>query len=426
MMPGRLTSDPSLAALGLAIFTVAPTTLGVGVALTEACGGNRAMALLLTVGTNALAVFTMPPELRLLLPHGKAAAAEGGGADSPAALNMNVQVTDLLIKLAITVLVPFIIGKCVREVWPAAEKFVKNHRVLLSLTSTTALAFVVWQTLSAARDLLLAQRPGPVFAMMGLAVAMHLAYLLGNYLVVWFVLRAPLREAIAVVIMSSQKSAPVAVTTITFMTKDAAQQGLLSLPAIVGQLCQIFIGAALAKWLSAVVERNEQKEKAAAAAEAAAAGPGVADAAKDGSVAVSAAGELQLVVPVSPTSAAAACYMPGEGRDTNKSVAAGFENSAAVPGCLADSYGDPTYRLQGRPQGAISAEGPASASASASTSVLAGRGSAVLESRLPSGILADGNGGSSLPPVEAFPTPRTRMQTSSFQHIPRQTSRPIL
>ncbi|EFJ52598.1 hypothetical protein VOLCADRAFT_86859 [Volvox carteri f. nagariensis] len=260
--------DPWEFATGLAIFTVAPTTLGVGVALTEACGGNRAMALLLTVGTNALAVFTMPPELRLLLPPGHAG--KGSTAGGPAELKMDVQVTDLLIKLAITVLVPFILGKFAREAWPAAERFAKTYRVGLSLTSTTSLAFVVWQTLSAARDLLLAQRPGPVFAMMGLAVSMHLLYLLGNYLVVWFVLRAPLREAIAVVIMASQKSAPVAVTTITFMTRDAAQQGLLSLPAIVGQLCQIFIGAALAKWLARVVERSEKAEEEVAREEAAA------------------------------------------------------------------------------------------------------------------------------------------------------------
>ncbi len=53
--------------------------------------------------------------------------------------------------------------------------------------------------------------------------------------------------------MASQKSAPVAVTVIVFMTKDAAQQGLLSLPGIVGQMCQIFIGAALGKYLSRVV-----------------------------------------------------------------------------------------------------------------------------------------------------------------------------
>ncbi|GFR49826.1 hypothetical protein Agub_g11766, partial [Astrephomene gubernaculifera] len=112
--------EPRAFATGLAIFCVAPTTLGVGVALTTACGGNEVLALLLTVGTNALAVATMPPELRLLFPPREAAGGGGGGggggsaggdssgadegADAP--LNVDVQVTDLLVKLAISVLAP--------------------------------------------------------------------------------------------------------------------------------------------------------------------------------------------------------------------------------------------------------------------------------------------------------------------------------
>ncbi|PNH09242.1 putative sodium/metabolite cotransporter BASS4, chloroplastic [Tetrabaena socialis] len=92
--------------LRLTIFCVAPTTLGVGVALTSACGGNEAVALLLTVGTNMLAVLTMPPELRLLLPPSRRHV-EGGGSSGGGSVN----VADLLIKLLITVVAPVIIGK---------------------------------------------------------------------------------------------------------------------------------------------------------------------------------------------------------------------------------------------------------------------------------------------------------------------------
>ncbi len=55
----------------------------------------------------------------------------------------------------------------------------------------------------------------------------------------------PLPEAVAITIMASQKSAPVAVTTISYITSDTATQGLLSIPAVVGQLSQIFIGSLL-------------------------------------------------------------------------------------------------------------------------------------------------------------------------------------
>ncbi|PNW87393.1 hypothetical protein CHLRE_02g147450v5 [Chlamydomonas reinhardtii] len=300
--------------IGLTVFCVAPTTLGVGVALTVACGGNDAVALLLTVGTNALAVVTMPPELRLLLhgvqdpnpvtaspplppapsPLGAYSNGTGGSAWPPPppspppgsaedqSFNMAVSITDLLIKLAITVLVPFIIGKCLREAFPAVLHFVKSNRVPLSLFSTSCLAFVVWQTLSSARDLLLEQSAGPVLAMMGLSVGMHLVYLLFNYLVVWFLLRPPLKEAVAVVIMASQKSAPVAVTVIAYLVKSTQQQGLLALPAVVGQLAQIFIGSGLAAWLSGVVKRNDALEKAKAALAAAEAEAAAAEALEAG------------------------------------------------------------------------------------------------------------------------------------------------
>lgn len=268
----ELPLEPKEFATGLAVFSVAPTTLGVGVALTAACGGNQALALLLTVATNAAAVFTMPPELQLLLPPSEAvdgtaaAASAAAAADIAAAVDtsaatgaVNVDVYDLLAKLAATVLIPFAIGKTAREALPSALAFAKSHRIALSLFSTSCLAFVVWQTLSACRDLLLEQQPGPLAAMVAAAVGMHLTYLAANYAVVWHVLRPPLREAIAVAIMASQKSAPVAVTVISYLSNHPAQQGLLAMPAVVGQLAQIFIGAGLASRLAKLATEDAGK-----------------------------------------------------------------------------------------------------------------------------------------------------------------------
>lgn len=63
-------------------------------------------------------------------------------------------------------------------------------------------------------------------------------------------------EAIAVVIVSSQKSAPVAVTLISYVTGDTVAQGLLALPAIVGQLTQIFIGSAISALVNKYVSSD--------------------------------------------------------------------------------------------------------------------------------------------------------------------------
>ena len=91
---------------------------------------------------------------------------------------------------------------------------------------------------------------------------MHLIYLVFNASVIKIlshpVVDLPLVDGIAVLIMSSQKSAPVAVTVISYLTADIIQQGLFAIPAIVGQIAQIFIGAALTKGFSFMVEHEQQ------------------------------------------------------------------------------------------------------------------------------------------------------------------------
>ena len=52
----QLPMEPKEFAVGLGIFCIVPTTLGVGVALTSASGGDQSLALLLTLTTNCLGI----------------------------------------------------------------------------------------------------------------------------------------------------------------------------------------------------------------------------------------------------------------------------------------------------------------------------------------------------------------------------------
>ncbi|KXZ41843.1 hypothetical protein GPECTOR_263g673 [Gonium pectorale] len=166
---------PPAFAVGLTIFCLVPTTLGIGVALVRSCRGNEAIALLLTVASNMLGVFTMPLYLRLLfLNH------DTGG------LKLNIDIPNLLVKLSLTILVPSVIGKAAREMFKPVEQFAKDYRTPLSLFSTSNLAFIVWQTLSGARDLLFEQRAAMIVSVIVLSAAIHLFYLLINhYIVKW-------------------------------------------------------------------------------------------------------------------------------------------------------------------------------------------------------------------------------------------------
>lgn len=64
----------------------------------------------------------------------------------------------------------------------------------------------------------------------------------------------PLPEMIATVVMGSQKSAPVAVTVIGYLDVTLSQAGLLTVPCVAGQICQIFIGSAMAPFLAKRME----------------------------------------------------------------------------------------------------------------------------------------------------------------------------
>lgn len=251
----RLPLRPHEFAVGLAIFCVVPTTLGVGVALTAAAKGNQALALALTVSTNLLGIATVPYLLRAVL------------SGTPSAAVVSVDPADLAIKLVFTVLVPTAVGVAARRASSRLTAWVAAHRTALSLFSHCNLVCIVWQTLSAASATLLRQRPGDVFIVIAIASALHLLMLAAMHVVVTYGLRLPPRERVAVVIMSAQKSAPVAVTVITYITRSGVQQGLLAIPALVGQLTQIFIGSALARNLAKQVQLAEEMQPGAPAEE---------------------------------------------------------------------------------------------------------------------------------------------------------------
>lgn len=52
-------------------------------------------------------------------------------------------------------------------------------------------------------------------------------------------LRLPAPENVATGLMAAQKSGPVSVAVIGYITSDVSQQGLLAIPAVLGQLVQV-------------------------------------------------------------------------------------------------------------------------------------------------------------------------------------------
>ncbi len=101
------------ASAGLTAFAVGPTTLAQGQTLVAQAGGNTALALMLLVLTNMLAVFTVPFLFKAVL---------SSKADS-----VQINSANLLINLVITILAPAIVGKasCKLLASPAQKMCIK-------------------------------------------------------------------------------------------------------------------------------------------------------------------------------------------------------------------------------------------------------------------------------------------------------------
>jgi solute carrier family 10 (sodium/bile acid cotransporter), member 7 len=170
-------------------------------------------------------------------------------------VSLNIDFWDIFVKLLISFLVPTLIGKALRELVPPVYGFQKKYKKVLSVTSNSMLALIIWQTLSSGRDIIVEATTGDMLLIIVSTALVHIFYLICNTLAV-VALRVPLPEAIAAVIMASQKSAPVAVTVITYMTSDTRTQGVIAVPCVIGQLIQIFIGQPIAHYLADVVARH--------------------------------------------------------------------------------------------------------------------------------------------------------------------------
>jgi sodium/bile acid cotransporter 7 len=128
---------------GLALFCCVPTTLTSGVTLVTGALGNSALALMLTVVTNVLGVFTVPFILNAVLE-----SAPGGGGGGGGESEMTKTAAQLLVKLVISIIIPMAVGKAVRETFAAGQRATARFKVELGLANNSCLIAIVWMSIS--------------------------------------------------------------------------------------------------------------------------------------------------------------------------------------------------------------------------------------------------------------------------------------
>ncbi|EPS60823.1 hypothetical protein M569_13979, partial [Genlisea aurea] len=218
---------------GLAIFCCMPTTLSSGIALTRFAGGNSALALAMTVISNLLGILIVPFSISKLI-------ACGVGVSFPT--------EPLLRSLMTTLLFPLILGKVLREIFPALAHTVDANRRPLAVISAILLSFVPWIQISRSRSILLTVKPATFVVAVIMGGFLH-AILLGFNSSVIPALRlvtggskSPFGQdenISALVLVASQKTLPVMVAVVEQLGGALGSSGLLILPCVAVHLTQV-------------------------------------------------------------------------------------------------------------------------------------------------------------------------------------------
>ena len=239
---------------GLSLFCCVPTTLTSGVTLVRNAKGNVALALMLTVTTNLIGVFTVPFYFNAVVSAGPSLGATG------ATSGMASNAVKLLVKLIFTILIPICCGKIARETFAAVARFATTYKAELTLVNNSCLIVIVWMSISGSAKQLIDTNVGTIFAVIFAAVLIHVVFLGINYAATRALgLSGP--ERVASVMMSSQKTLPVAMTVIAYLPENTfGSRGLIAIPCIVCHITQLFMDAPLAARLAAAANLPLREE----------------------------------------------------------------------------------------------------------------------------------------------------------------------
>lgn len=246
----RLPLHPPELAFGLTVFCCMPTTLSSAISLTQTVGGNTALALLLTVSSNLLGIFTMPFVLCQLL-----------GASGSA---VTIEPGPLLSNLLKTILAPLLAGALLRASIPAVTRFVDSNKKKTSILSSMLLILVPWMQISKAVTSNVPVTSAALTATLAAGIALHLVFLAFNLTATAALQlgRTANDDGLAIrracVLVGSQKTLPIAVTVLNGLAPQiGGSVGLAVIPCVVSHLVQIVMDSMLvSQWLKQDAQKS--------------------------------------------------------------------------------------------------------------------------------------------------------------------------
>ena len=161
--------DPPELTYGLCLFLCMPTTISTGVIFTREAHGNSSLALLLCIGTTLLSIPLMP----FTIPFFALRSVSDVSFDTGA----------FLLNLCLTIGLPLVIGKSVRQFVPRAPEYIERGEPVLKYGSSVALLALPYMQVCNSAELITRLSVTALLTTLEFSIVLHLVLLAGNWLV---------------------------------------------------------------------------------------------------------------------------------------------------------------------------------------------------------------------------------------------------
>lgn len=220
--------------IGVCIIATAPVTVAAGTVMTDLGRGNVSLSLFICVLGNFLAVFTIPFSLKLLLSFGS---------------DIELPVLQMLSGLALTVLVPTILGQLVR---PVVKERLTPYRKTFSIFQQCTVLLIIFNAVASSTDRIL-KAGTAVIVVLVFMVFLHSLVLAMNYALSRLIgLDRP--STTAFTIHTSQKT--LTVSYLVWAGYFATQYPMALIPGIGYHLTQTIMDSIVADRFRVAAERT--------------------------------------------------------------------------------------------------------------------------------------------------------------------------
>lgn len=180
--------------LGLFIIACVPTTLSSGVVITSEAGGNKSLAVMLTIVMNLLGVFVLPFTLKYLVQ----------GSES-----LKIDSIALMMGLFLKVLLPFLLGLLI-------QKIKSTGFVFGNMLPSCLVILIVYYSSSKSQSLMMNSTIAELGLAMMISIILHLALMVLDLLYVTLS-KIKREDQLAFVFCGSQKTLPLSIAVLAVL-----------------------------------------------------------------------------------------------------------------------------------------------------------------------------------------------------------------